>query len=111
MAALASTCLLLARIFPFCRNSQSKYCSKLLSRSSRLTSSNYNFWRFPSLPVESVPQRLEPLVADAHDEDDCHGSDEAAHAVDPPEVEEDDLVEAPVEVHHHHMAAVLEVRH
>ena len=53
-------------------------------------------------PVERVSQRLEPLVTDAHEEDDCHGADEAADAVDPPEVEEDDFVEPPVEVHHHH---------
>ena len=53
-------------------------------------------------PVERVSQSFEGLVTDAHDEDDGHGTDEAADAVDPPEVEEDDFVEPPVEVHHHH---------
>ena len=57
---------------------------------------------------DDIPEPLDPLEGHAHDEAGHHGADEAADAANAPEVEEDDLLGAAVEVHGVLLVAVVE---
>lgn len=52
-------------------------------------------------PIFSVG--FDTLVQNAHEETSNHGPNQASEAVDPPEIKQNDLSVASMEVHHHHV--------